>query len=870
MNGYSTRKAGPYKFIERLSIPAPCLGVMTVILLFLTTPLCAKNRDLDDSRGPVAAYAGRVQVDDEGVRISGFVQPSSGPNDVWSPTWISAPAPQTQASQAIQFRREFTLDAPVAVATTWISADPHYHFWVNGVLVSRGPDDPGNDYRPHDRWSHRWLADQVDVERFLHPGVNTLAVEIYPEHRGSFTLGPSALAFKLVVELLSPGSKALVIESGSAWMTRTANSYRRGPKGMVYDARLDSGNWRDAGGESSAWSPAKQIESVWGPVAISELPPMMEAIWPIQRIVDLQGRPMTSDVSMGTPLDAEHTFILPGDGGFRVDYDRVLSAYVSLEVEGPTGATVTVTPKESKTGGRAAQPFQITLGQGVTRFESPVLDSFSTIEFTVKDATAPVVFRDVRASFVSQPVAYRGSFTSSDQVLNGLWRASRWQTQLCMQSRWLDSPDHQEPIGDPGDYLIEAEVANYAFGPVPLTHQFLKEFALILDNWEKDHPSGAVNFHTSYSLLWLQTLLEDFEATGDPALARELAPSAYRLLDRFAHWVGPNGLISEAPNYLFMDWVKIAGFNAHHPPAVIGQGYLTAFYYRGLKDGLRLARLRGDNARAAQYGKQLVDLRQAFNRELWDADAGLYRDGKPFLNHNPTSDPNMLPPDRDVVTHSAQVNVLAVLYDLAPRKRDSQIMARVLEASAAAPQRQNTVLATAAGPLDSLNVQPYFMHFVFAAEAHAGVLGKYAAQQLARWRINPETRTFQEMWGTGDWSHGWGSTPLLQMSAHVLGVASASPGFRNVTLAPIPLNLTFAKGVVPTSQGDVAVSWERDKNQFIYKVVLPGSITGTLDLTDVEGALGASVSIDGHPRMTYRRPFAIATGSHAVVVRLTP
>jgi alpha-L-rhamnosidase len=288
-----------------------------------------------------------------------------------------------------------------------------------------------------------WLANQVELAPFLHAGVNIIAVEVYPGHRGSFSLGPGALAFKLVVKSLSAGSKPVVIESGSQWLARTADSYGDGPRGMSYDARLDSTNRRDLGGTSSPWLPAKQIESVWGPVAISELPPMMEAIWPIQRIVDLQGQPMRGGASLATLLSAS-PFTLPGNGGFRVDYDRVLSAYVSVAVEGPTGATVTVAPREPKTGGHAAQPFQITLGQGVTQFELPVLQSFSTIEFTVTNATAPVVFHDVRASFVSQPVAYRGSFISSDEALNALWQASRWQTQLCMQSRWLDSPDHQE------------------------------------------------------------------------------------------------------------------------------------------------------------------------------------------------------------------------------------------------------------------------------------------------------------------------------------------------------------------------------------------------------------------------------------------
>ena len=48
-----------------------------------------------------------------------------------------------------------------------------------------------------------------------------------------------------------------------------------------------------------------------------------------------------------------------------------------------------------------------------------------------------------------------------------------------------------------------------------------------------------------------------------------------------------------------------------------------------------------------------------------------------------------------------------------------------------------------------LNVQPYFMHFVFAAEDHAGVFDRYAWTQMQRWHLNLETHTFNENWYGG-------------------------------------------------------------------------------------------------------------------------
>jgi hypothetical protein len=40
----------------------------------------------------------------------------------------------------------------------------------------------------------------------------------------------------------------------------------------------------------------------------------------------------------------------------------------------------------------------------------------------------------------------------------------------------------------------------------------------------------------------------------DESLVAEMAPYVHGLLDTYASWRGPNGLICEAPSYMFMDW----------------------------------------------------------------------------------------------------------------------------------------------------------------------------------------------------------------------------------------------------------------------------------------------------------------------------
>src|SRR5208283_3670541 len=97
-------------------------------------------------------------------------------------------------------------------------------------------------------------------------------------------------------------------------------------------------------------------------------------------------------------------------------------------------------------------------------FECPFMDEIvPSYTVGVSNVTEPLEILDAGAVFTSQPVEYKGAFECSDERLNQIWKVSRWAVQICLQTHHLDSPNHQEPISDPGDYVIESMVDHYAF-----------------------------------------------------------------------------------------------------------------------------------------------------------------------------------------------------------------------------------------------------------------------------------------------------------------------------------------------------------------------------------------------------------------------
>jgi hypothetical protein len=144
-----------------------------------------------DPRGPIIAYAG-VEATPQGVSLPAapmvFAKEElSARQTLWEPKWIALPADDKRDTSAIRLRKEFVVPdgRSITHARALVTADPFYRLWVNGHLVSRGPDDAGSDYSPHERWSHQWLANPVDVTKYLHTKKMSSPLRCFPIIRTS-------------------------------------------------------------------------------------------------------------------------------------------------------------------------------------------------------------------------------------------------------------------------------------------------------------------------------------------------------------------------------------------------------------------------------------------------------------------------------------------------------------------------------------------------------------------------------------------------------------------------------------------------------------------------------------------------------------
>lgn len=739
------------------------------------------------------------------------------------------------------FRREFHLDGPVRSAHAWVSGDVKYRFFVNGEPVGRGPAEVGGDYGNTETLGY-WFYDTYDLGDRLMPGSNVLCAEVLlqPDMMADYSMGHGG--FLLELDWICADGTAGTWTTDETWKGIANPAFLNITS---YDARLEPLGWHEAGYDDAGWAPVSVLEKAcmepdaiatgnrhrW-PLLPREIPPLMEvrihpkevhepfreqigALICPEALLSCRGDGVAMDVKGASPGEMQTTIVPFGAPcTFWLDFGKIHSGRLYAEMEGPSGTHVRFCYQEI--AGRTDRSFDLVLRDGRQMYEGIRLESVRYLQVTVSNLTGPVVLHEIAIHFSSYPVRYLGGFDCSDPDLVRIYEAGRWSNQICRQGYHLDSPIHQEALGCTGDYMIESLMNYMTFGDPWLTRLDLIRTARLLD--VKD----SVMFHTSYSLLWLQMLMDYHLFTGDGSLLGQMDQIAYHLLARFTGYVGVSGLIEKAPNYMFMDWVPVGQMNLHHPPKTLGQGYLSAFFIKALDNGALLATHLGDRDRAAGYARQAKNMRKAFHRDLWNEARGLYMDGK--NGREPTVSNTWLPADAEGTFYSQHTNSLAVLYGIAPADRCADIMRQVFT--------DDTLI----------QAQPYFLHFVLEAADAAGVFGEYGLTQMRRWKdlLAECPGSLKEVWAgfACDYSHAWGGTPTWQLPSKILGITPLAPGFTRFRVRPCPGDLSWASGSVPTPHGPVLVSWNKEEGKASLHVQTPVGVeavveTGLLGETDV-------------------------------------
>lgn len=772
-------------------------------------------------------------------------------------------------------RREFFTDA-VSEARLAISADLRYMVWINGECVGFGPP------KFH---AETPTVDHYDVARFVQPGRNVIAVQVYslgPEKISSCSPQRGALWVELRV-----GEQHLV--SDENWKMRRDPGYAsekvawRGtqPPNECYDARRGPFRPWEKEHDDSEWPAARLLSTASiEDLEDRDIPHMASERFLPDRLLECGiarfGRAL-ADYAMPEMAAAIHEAELFPDRqhcihyrpeqlsttqcGVRAgmlneceaayfiwDMGRLWSGYPVLHASGTPGTVLDISYGEHLTNGRVNPAKsrmhyfdRVILGPRPLEHRVTWPKSARFIQLHVHGGAAKI--ERIAWERSTYPVVRTGCFASDSGTLDHAVEISLHTVQICMEDSYMDTP-WRERGSWLGDDLVKAQAAYDYFRDYALAGRFLLHHARgqrAGGMLQGKYPGNTTSNVSTWTLRFPPSLLEYCAASGDWTLAEDLWPALTRILGWMDSLQTPDSLFQAPPasvtehsnHYNFIDWapIDLRGINAAW----------NAFAYEALHCGEKIAREIGEDAFAEKIAEKRRALRAAFRSRLWDERRGVFVNGMVD----------------GVLTErwGCHENYLALLYKLATPEQAARIVERLRRENLfttfeANPEHCDAELP-GLGKIPTVSLAlsqyrwpsermvpigtPYFAGYMIEALCEAGMVREAMQFIEERWGnfSRQGATTVWETWNAAQsLSHGWSAIPAIFASRTLLGVRRCDTNGMHWQILPAIECLPSFRGRVATRFGAVQVEWTGDS---LY-VDVPQGATFSAGLPAQEGA----------------------------------
>ncbi|HVE90764.1 MAG TPA: family 78 glycoside hydrolase catalytic domain [Actinomycetota bacterium] len=743
--------------------------------------------------------------------------------------WLAAapePDPHHRDEMA-GFRRELVLDRAPGRLPVRVTADGRYALWINGREASRGPvrSPPGTLF-----------FDEFDAGPLMRAGSNLVEVVVrHYAHEGPWwrpapAFGELGRGGFLLEALDNP-----VLDTGEEWLT-SKPGWSSGPP-----LAFAPPNERVTATDRAEWSPAVVLAgAVPGPpftlVRPSPLPAPTDGVVEasaVMRAATVGDLPAPSSKSLpvdplyarggrlGPRIAARLPADLPDGEALVVDFGQMVLGLVEVDVDATPGCVVTLRCAEGLSGDDPADVDRQWTHVRVCRGDGETVAPFEAmgLRYLFVSASAAARVTGARVRERIHGMTETGSFASDDPVLERLWRVGVRTLRLCSTDAFVDCPGREQRTWVGDSYLHTLVTFCATDDPSMVVH------SLRLAAWEQRTDgllpmvaAGDLAAHPltipDFSLHWIRALARLYEHTGDAGIVAELLPKADPVLDWFMAFAG-DGVLGPVPGWVFIDWCPLP-----EGPIASLQGLLVC----ALEDHAALARVVGDVASAGRSRARADDLRAGM-RAFRDAGRGVFTE------------------DVEHVQSTQHAVAMSVLAGVVQGAEAAEMLGKVADTSRVRDPvfDPDSLRAWGYPPgfdprVHVLGTQTFFAHWLHQAFARAGrhdlLLGS-----LRRWKgfLDSGDGSFWEFWpGEGarfSHAHGWSSTPVCDLTRHVLGVRPLSPGWTTVEVRPWFGPLMRLAGRVPTPLGPVEVDLARDQ-EVSGRIVLPSGSSGTLHLPD--------------------------------------
>ena len=270
------------------------------------------------------------------------------------------------------------------------------------------------------------------------------------------------------------------------------------------------------------------------------------------------------------------------------------------------------------------------------------------------DLYEPAQEIELELSFITYPLGPFVEFHAPDApVLEQIYQTSCHTLSCCSHEHFEDCP-YYEQLQYAGDSRIEALVSYAVSGKDDLGRHALRSIAASQFSdglTQSRYPSVFRQVIPEYSLIWALMLHDHFAFFGDLQLVLELLPQVETMLDAFERARRPDGLIGPLSGWHYTDWVAGWPVGASDRGENVPETILNLFYAEACSRTADLLIEAGNPQMASALRIRAEKTLNAVNAHCYDAQMRRYLDA---------------PDHKDWL--SLHANTLAVLFGAVPEQ----------------------------------------------------------------------------------------------------------------------------------------------------------------------------------------------------------
>jgi len=763
-------------------------------------------------------YTWQVRVWDNGGKASAWSSPAFWLTGMFSPTdwkaqWIQPGYAEESTLQASPlFRKEFSSGKKVGSATATITAHGLYEAQLNGRRIGDAYLTPG--------WTsyNKRLQYQVyDVTDLVKNGKNTIGVTLGSGwYRGFIAWGGQhnfygkdlALLFQLEIRY-SDGSSEIIASDGS-W---------KATAGPIRNSEIYDGETIDGREEKTGWTLAGYNDAGW--------PSVKTAALPFEHLLASSSEPVRKHET----FTGKRVFTTP-KGEKLIDFGQNLVGWVVVKVKGKAGDKIRISHAEvlDKEGNfytdnlriAKAQDTYILKGDGEESFE-PHFTFHGFRYIRIEGYPGELLPDHFTAVALYSDMPKTGSFQCSNTLVNQLQHNIEWGQQGNFLDVPTDCPQRDERLGWTGDAQVFSRTAAYIRGVDNFFAKWLKDVAA------DQGASGTVPFvipnvlgkddrSTGWSDVATIIPWNVYLAYGDKRVLEDQYPSMKAWVD-YMKGQSRNDLWNTGSH--FGDWLFYRPFDDNDGRSAVTDKYLIAqcFYAHSTELLIRTANVLGKTQDAADYGRLLKKIKDAFHREY-------------------------VTPSGRLVSGTQTAYTLALQFDMLPEAERKQAAQRLVENI----KDYRTHLTT--GFLGT----PYLCH-VLSDYGYTDIAYKLLLQDSYPSWLYPVKMGATTIWERWDGIRPDSSfqTPGMNSFNHysygaigdwmyrvVAGIDTYEdgPGYKHIRIQPHPGGgMTSVEADLQTYYGKVSSHWRVEEGGLLLDVEIPANTTASVYLPSWDGAM---------------------------------